>query len=263
MPQQRDAAGSVCQQHEVNDEAHCEYPAYNDVRSSVASGDDELTTYLENGMHELSRDAVIPEPLSEVTKPDDDTSFHAAAGIIFGCTNSTFDECFELSMVGLPRKYLPLVESVVNGHTLVFLFNFSDRMLHGAYIATSGGQENMSLTAWKGSAPTPKVGRRKDESCGIDVDEFEDETGSPFPAQCTFDILEEFCPVPEIEFKHVLEYTERQRFKFKLSRWQCRDLIESMCRYDAKLRARRLTSLLSLLPSPSEIAPSTTRANAG
>ena len=35
-------------------------------------------------------------------------------------------------------------------------------------------------------------------------------------------------------------YTERQRFKFKLSYWQCRDLIQTLCRYDAKLRARRI-----------------------
>ena len=42
-----------------------------------------------------------------------------------------------LSMVGLPRKYLPLVKSIVAGHTLIFLFNFSDRQLHGVYLATS------------------------------------------------------------------------------------------------------------------------------
>lgn len=70
--------------------------------------------------------------------------------------------------------------------------------------------------------------------------------GSPFPAQCTFEIVEEFAPVPEAEFRHVLEYTERQRFKFKLSRWQCRDLLEIMCQYDAKQRARRLFEELSL-----------------
>lgn len=35
-------------------------------------------------------------------------------------------------------------------------------------------------------------------------------------------------------------YTERQRFKFKLSYWQCRDLIQTLCRHDAKLRARRI-----------------------
>ena len=154
------------------------------------------------------------------------------------------------------------------------------------------------------------------------------------PLRCSFDILEEFMPLPEPEFRHVLErrsmlngmpqhtlgrayassvpapsqrdpggsrgaqllsrvlerlafkvpdataswpsrYTERQRFKFKLSywqawhealgarrlqpyvlevatlssaalsasrayHWQCRDLIETLCRHDAKLRARRI-----------------------
>jgi hypothetical protein len=53
-------------------------------------------------------------------------------------------------------------------------------------------------------------------------------------------------PVPEPEFRHVLEYTERQRFKFKLSRWQCRDLIETLCRHDAKLRARRICDQFSI-----------------
>ena len=65
-------------------------------------------------------------------------------------------------------------------------------------------------------------------------------------SQCTFKIVEEFAPVPEAEVRHVLEYTERQRFKFKLSRWQCRDLLETMCAYDAKLRTRRLFDELSL-----------------
>ena len=170
-----------------------------------------------------------------------------AAGIIFGCTNSTFEECFRLSMVGLPRKYLPLADSIVAHHTLVFLFNFSDRHLHGVYVATSKGQDNLSLSAWRGDAPTPKVSRR-DELTGLDIEdeEADDGGGSPFPAQCTFDIMEEFMPVPESEFRHVLEYTERQRFKFKLSRWQCRDLIETLCRHDAKLRANRICEQFSM-----------------
>ena len=31
--------------------------------------------------------------------------------------------------------------------------------------------------------------------------ELDDGDGSPFPAQCTFDIVEEFAPVPEAEFR--------------------------------------------------------------
>ena len=60
----------------------------------------------------------------------------------------------------------------------------------------------------------------------------------PTRAPCLF--------VCQAEFRHILEYTERQRFKFKLSRWQCRDLLEIMCNYDAKQRSRRLFDELSL-----------------
>ena len=176
--------------------------------------------------------------LSEVL--DEAGAPQAASGIIFGCTSSTFDECFALSMVGLPRKYLPLVKSIVGGYTLIFLFNFSDRQLHGVYLATSDGQENLSLTAWRTSAPQPKLNGADGEIDASDAD------GSPFPAQCTFNIVEEFAAVPEAEFRHILEYTERQRFKFKLSRWQCRDLLETLCMYDAKQRARRLFDELQL-----------------
>ena len=176
--------------------------------------------------------------LSEVL--DEAGAPQAASGIIFGCTSSTFDECFALSMVGLPRKYLPLVKSIVGGYTLIFLFNFSDRQLHGVYLATSDGQENLSLTAWRNSAPQPKFNGADGEIDASDAD------GSPFPAQCTFNIVEEFAAVPEAEFRHILEYTERQRFKFKLSRWQCRDLLETLCMYDAKQRARRLFDELQL-----------------
>ena len=125
------------------------------------------------------------------------------------------------------------------GHTLIFIFNFSDRQLHGTYIATSNGEENLSLTAFKGLVPAPKA------SGGADI-ELDEDDGSPFPAQCTFDIVEEFAPVPEAEFRHILEYTERQRFKFKLSQYQCRDLLEAMCFHDAKLRARRLLEEVQL-----------------
>jgi len=190
--------------------------------------------------------AAGPPPELAAAAPGGGPAADVAAGVIFGCTNSTYDECMSLSMVGLPRKYLPLVESIYSGKTLIFLFNFTDRQLHGVYIATSDGRENISLSAWKGSAPTPRTGR-KDEATGLEIEDAPgDDEGSPFPAQCTFQLVEEFAPTPEAEFKHVLEYTERQRFKFKLSKWQCRDLVEAMCRHDAKLRAKRLSDELSL-----------------
>ena len=72
--------------------------------------------------------------------------------------------------MGLPRKYLPLVSSILAGHTLIFLFNFSDRQLHGVYIATSDGQENISLTAWRGTANSPKAMNSTVPAGGIELE---------------------------------------------------------------------------------------------
>jgi len=138
------------------------------------------------GEHKGAAAALMPG-LGRADEGDGGAGPAAAAGVIFGCTNSTYEECFRLSMVGLPRKYLPLVESIVAGHTLIFLFNFSDRQLHGVYIATSAGQENLSLSAWKGLAGVPKAGRKDEHAqpSGIELEEqADDPDGSPFPAQC-------------------------------------------------------------------------------
>ena len=89
--------------------------------------------------------ALLPGLSRAAEEGDGEAGPSAAAGVIFGCTNSTYEECFRLSMVGLPRKYLPLVESIVAEHTLIFLFNFSDRQLHGVYIATSAGQARHAM----------------------------------------------------------------------------------------------------------------------
>ena len=90
------------------------------------------------------------------------------------------------------------------GHTKIFLFNFSDRQLHGVYLATSNGQENMSLSAWQTVAPKPLLLRDEHAEGGVDKEELLDEAEfssvSPFPAPCSFTILEEFSAVPEAEF---------------------------------------------------------------
>ena len=108
-------------------------------------------------------------------------------------------------------------------------------------------QENLSTIAWTKTADG--IPKAKAIRMGLEPDEVgEDESSSPFPAQCSFAVVEECTPMPEAEFKHVLEYTERQRFKFKLSRWQCKDLVELMCHHEAKKRTRRLLKTLKVEP---------------
>ena len=112
----------------------------------------------------------------------------------------------------------------------------------------ASSQENISLTAWTGGVSSAKNAARKDElpvPHELDEDVLP-EGGSPFPAQCSFDILEEFAPLPEAEVKHVLEYTERQRFKFKLSHWQCRDIVDAFVQQESRARLRKLLKQLRL-----------------
>ncbi len=164
-----------------------------------------------------------------------DVPDETAAGVIFGCTNATYDECFSLALVGMPNKYLPLVNIIRRKKTLIFLFNYSTRQLHGLYVASTDGGENLFPTAFRGLAPIPPLGRRRSPvpPAGSHPDApAPDGAGSPFPAQCGFAIVEELPPVPESQIERVLEYTERHRFKFKLSEFQCRDLIEVMVRWD-------------------------------
>jgi hypothetical protein len=65
-------------------------------------------------------------------------------------------------------------------------------MLHGVYRATSDGADNLHAAAFTGASPAR------------DVDSLlpsELEAGSPFPAQCCFEIAEELSPCPESEFR--------------------------------------------------------------
>lgn len=161
-------------------------------------------------------------------------SDETAAGVIFGCTNATYDECFSLALVGMPDKYLPLVNTIRRKKTLLFLFNYSTRQLHGLYVATTDGGDNLFPTAFRGLAPIPPFERRRSPvpTAGTHPDAPAPDGASPFPAQCGFAIVEELPPVPESDIERVLEYTERHRFKFKLSEFQCRDLVEVMVRRD-------------------------------
>eukprot|EP00967_Tisochrysis_lutea_P154262 scaffold306029_cov27-Tisochrysis_lutea.AAC.3 len=110
-------------------------------------------------------------------------------------------------------------------------------MLHGVYRATSDGGDNLHAAAFTGASPARDLASLTPEEIA---------SGSPFPAQCCFSVVEELAPCPEAEFRHVLEYTERQRFRFKLSRWQCEDLISAMARHEGQLRATRIVEGLHL-----------------
>ncbi|KAH9617271.1 hypothetical protein KSS87_011307 [Heliosperma pusillum] len=100
------------------------------------------------------------------------------AGVIFGCTHSTFKEC---TFKQLFASHIQYVQNVTPGMPL-FLFNYSDRTLHGLFEATSSGQININKYAWT----------------------LDGQATTPFPAQVRVKIRMQCRPLREDQYKPIL-----------------------------------------------------------
>ncbi|KAL6848131.1 hypothetical protein ACP4OV_022259 [Aristida adscensionis] len=125
-------------------------------------------------------------------------------GVIFGCKHNTFNECLSKQLFGLPSSHFSYVKNVKPGMPL-FLFNYSDRKMHGIFEAACGGQLNIDPFAWSDN------GRIKTQ----------------FPAQVRISTRTRCLPVPESQFKTVISenYHKIRHFYFELDHAQTRALI--------------------------------------
>ncbi|XP_010489790.1 PREDICTED: uncharacterized protein LOC104767436 [Camelina sativa] len=141
-------------------------------------------------------------------------------GVIFGCKFSTIKECYAKNLFGLPAPHMAYIKNIDPGLTL-FLFNYSDRTLHGIFEAASEGKLNIDPKAWSPNGTDP----------------------SPYPAQVKVRVRVRCEPLPEEKFSPVISenYKDEKMFWFELDRGQTNKLL-------------RLFS-----PSPSVRAPSTSK----
>ncbi|CAN6358659.1 unnamed protein product [Urochloa humidicola] len=125
-------------------------------------------------------------------------------GVIFGCKHDTIEECFGKQLFGLPSVHYSYVRNVKPGMPL-FLFNYSDRKLHGIFEAASPGQMYIDPYAWthNGSLRTS------------------------FPAQVRICTKTKYPPLLESQFKTLLgdNYYNHHHFYFELDHAQTRALI--------------------------------------
>ncbi|CAO2193805.1 unnamed protein product [Urochloa humidicola] len=125
-------------------------------------------------------------------------------GVIFGCKNNTMNECLSKQLFGLPSGHFAYVKNVKPGMPL-FLFNYSDRKMHGIFEAACAGQLNIDQFAWSDG------GRIKTQ----------------FPAQVRISTKTQCYSVPESYFKTVISdnYHRPRHFYFELDHAQTRALI--------------------------------------
>ncbi|CAL5420395.1 unnamed protein product [Camellia sinensis] len=125
-------------------------------------------------------------------------------GVIFGCKKSTIKECLFKQLFGLPAQHFSYVKNVDPGLPL-FLFNYSDRKLHGIFEAASSGQMNINPYAWTTDGSERTL----------------------YPAQVQVRVRLHCLPLPEEQFKSVIidNYYSQNHFWFELDHAQTSKLM--------------------------------------
>ncbi|KAL0648949.1 hypothetical protein Bca4012_047240 [Brassica carinata] len=125
-------------------------------------------------------------------------------GVVFGCTKHTFKECLSKHLFGLPYNHISYVQKIDTALPL-FLFNYSDRKLHGIFEAAGPGLLNINPYAWT--------------SNGSDR--------TSFPAQVQISARLQCEPLSEEQFKPAIEdnYYTPHHFWFELDHLQTNKLI--------------------------------------
>ena len=152
------------------------------------------------------------------------------AGVIFGCTDETYDECIKEGVFGLPMGHLSYVRGIKPG-TPLFLFNYSRRELHGVFTAASKGQMNIRPHGWRGGT-TEKTS---------------------FPAQVRVRPHKKAKPLKEHQFKKAIQQNydcDGPLFQFELDGGQ----VKLLCRL-FKSTVPRIQTTQSPAVRPPQIRP--------
>ncbi|KAF5206492.1 Development/cell death domain, Galactose oxidase, beta-propeller [Thalictrum thalictroides] len=125
-------------------------------------------------------------------------------GVIFGCTHYTIKECLSNLVFGLPAPHFSYIRNIEPGLPL-FLFNYSDRKLHGIYEAAGHGKMNINPYGWTTN--------------GSDQTQYPAQVRVRIRKQCQF-LLEE-------QYKVVLHanYSDQKYFRFELDHAQTGELL--------------------------------------
>ncbi|KAL3617445.1 hypothetical protein CASFOL_037766 [Castilleja foliolosa] len=129
-------------------------------------------------------------------------------GVIFCCNDSNMDECLSKKLFGLTVPHILYVKNIEPGLPM-FLFNFSDRKLHGIYEAVGSGKMNIDPYAWTAGGS--------------------DRTN--FPAQVKIRERLQCPPLSEDQFKPIIAdnyFKHNHFFRFELDRTQASNLISML-----------------------------------
>ncbi|KAI3966351.1 hypothetical protein MKW92_049231 [Papaver armeniacum] len=125
-------------------------------------------------------------------------------GVILGCTRETMTECLTNKLFGLPAFHISYIRKIKPGLPL-FLFNYSDRKMHGIFEAASNGEMNINPYGWSEDGQEP----------------------TKYPAQVRICVRMQCKSLLEEQYKPILinNYYTEDFFWFELDHTQTRNLI--------------------------------------
>ncbi|XP_023635982.1 kelch-like protein 25 isoform X1 [Capsella rubella] len=142
-------------------------------------------------------------------------------GVVFGCTKNTIKECMSKQLFGLPSNHISYVQKIDIGLPL-FLFNYSDRTLHGIFEAAGSGQLNIDPYGWT----------------------FHGSERTSYPAQVQISMRLQCEPLSEEKFKPAIadNYYSPHHFWFELDHFQTSKLICLLTSFAVKPKPSMNTS---------------------
>ena len=94
-----------------------------------------------------------------------------SSGYIFGCTPETFQENMDRQLFGITKQHFVEMQCI-SPSSVLFLWDFKTKMLHGVFVPNGPPGLNLEPDAWKSHSRQDRVQPRH-----------RDAGGSPYPAQ--------------------------------------------------------------------------------
>ena len=144
-------------------------------------------------------------------------------GAIFGATSATFDECLARGLFGAPAGRSDAVRriSAERDRTLLFLFNFDSREMHGVFTPTAPAGFPLEAEAWAREPKPPGRGEASGATSSRKAWEGRRAarrgSQTPYPAQIPVRrIGPPLPPLRECAYRPVMRYDSSSSHKFKL-----------------------------------------------
>ena len=149
-------------------------------------------------------------------------------GAIFGASRTTFTECIQRQLFGLPASRSSMVREIAqrpHDRTILFLFNFHTRQLHGIFAPNGPAGFPLHKRAWVPGVWSTAL--RCETNQGA-------QTGgkmalaerTPFVAQLPVRrVGEPFAPLDEAQYRPIMRYVDGHKFDLQLNASQVEELV--------------------------------------